>query len=467
MKRAPVAKTTPAAKRAPVTGMTPNPSPSTRAAASKPSEKNTTPASNFNESSPVVVAPEVTPAPKKDDEDPTVTLVKLQSQQFAYQYAVSLRPKKPFDGVSKEIDFEHYLKKFENVLSTPGLSAKLRLAEFRFWFIDLSGLKIARFLLREDAELAIVEATSFLKDEYGRKRTTANEMLETLMAGEKIPQKDTLALDEFVTGLGAVYYIAVDTDRADEFDKKSLFDSIIENKLPHLRYEWAKKWSKNEVVKGPKICFPDFLSYLSKAVKIAKYTDASKMSSKDAKPEVTPKASVSKSPNWTSQRSRNASHEFPSMMRPTYGQGDALSTRKKNGDVLSTNHSRGDAFSTSKNVGLTPLSGASLSETDLESASDAYCVLCDKSHCISDCATFVALSPDERATVCRNNDLCFRCLRSGHVARACTSRGRCIVCGKPHHGALHGSTAPPTAWTSNQTTFAVKTTTQTAPQESA
>merc|ERR1712015_469722 len=457
MKRAPVAKTTPAAKRAPVTGMTPNPSPSTRAAASKPSEKNTTPASNFDESSPVVVAPEVAPAPKKDAEDPTVTLVKLQSQQFAYQYAVSLRPKKPFDGVSKEIDFEHYLKKFENVLSTPGLSAKLRLAEFRFWFVKLAALKIAHFLLRKDAELAIVEATSFLKDEYGRKRTTANEMLETLMAGEKIPQKDTLAFDEFVTGLGAVYYIAVDTDRADEFDKKSLFDSVIENKLPHLRYEWVKKWSKNEVVKGPKICFPDFLSYLSRAVKIAKCTDASKTSSREVKPEVTPKASVSKSPNWTSQRSRNASHEYPSMLGPTYGQGDALSTRKKTGDAFSTNESKGEAFSTSK----------SLSETDLESASDAYCVLCDGSHRISECATFVALSPDERATVCRNNDLCFRCLRLGHVARACTSRGRCIVCGKPHHGALHGSTAPPTAWTPNQMTFAVKTTTPTAPQESA
>merc|ERR1712015_446522 len=417
MKRAPVAKTTPAAKRAPVTGMTPNPSPSTRAAASKPSEKNTTPASNFDESSPVVVAPEVAPAPKKDAEDPTVTLVKLQSQQFAYQYAVSLRPKKPFDGVSKEIDFEHYLKKFENVLSTPGLSAKLRLAEFRFWFVKLAALKIAHFLLRKDAELAIVEATSFLKDEYGRKRTTANEMLETLMAGEKIPQKDTLAFDEFVTGLGAVYYIAADTDRADEFDKKSLFDSVIENKLPHLRYEWAKKWSKNEVVKGPKICFPDFLRYLSKAVKIAKCIDASKTSSREVKPEVTPKTSVSKSPNWTSQRSRNASHEYPSMPGPTYGLGDALSTHKKTGDAFSTNHSRGDAFSTSKNIDQSSLTGASLSETELESSSDVYCILCDGSHRISECATFVALSPDERATVCRNNDLCFRCLRSGHVAR--------------------------------------------------
>merc|ERR1712015_466137 len=210
------------------------------------------------------------------------------------------------------------------------------------------------------------------------------------------------------------------------------------------------------------------------AVRFAKNVDASKMSSRDAKPEVTPKASVSKSPNWTSQRSRNASHEYPSMPGPTYGLGDALSTHKKTGDALSTNHFRGDVLSTSKNVVPTPLSGASLSETELESGSDAYCVLCDKSHRLSECATFVAFSPDERATVCRNNNLCFRCLRSGHVARACTSKKQCLVCGKPHHAALHGSTPPPSTlnkganeFVPHQTNFAVKPTTSTTPQESA
>jgi len=444
----------------------------------KPSKKDATPVSGFTSAYVDAASNDAglaaTPSAKKDDEDASVTLVKLQSQQFAFQYAVSLRPKKPFDGVSKELDFELYLKEFESALSTPGLSDELRLAEFKFWFANLAALKIRHFLLRKDAELAIREAISFLKKEYGRRRTTANEMLESLMAGEKIPQKDTLAVDEFVTGLGAVYYIAIDTDRADEFDKKSLFDSIIENKLPHLRLEWVKKWSKNEIAEGPKIVFTDFLSYLSTAVKIAKNIDASKTSSKDTKPEVTPKASVSRQSTWNPQRSRNATREFPSMLKPTYGQGDALSTRKKTGDALSTYKSRGDVLSTSKNNIPTPLSGASLSETELESGSDAYCVLCDKSHRISECATFVAFSPDERATVCRNNNLCFRCLRSGHVARACTSRYRCIVCGKPHHAALHGSTPPPSTlnksaneFVPHQTYFAVKPTTSATPQESA
>ena len=193
-----------------------------RSATPKSPKEKTTPASQFT--------PAFDAAPHFDaaSEDAASTLVKLQSQEFAFRYAVSLRPKFPFDGKSQRIDFDHYLKEFEDAQSTPGLTAKLRLSECRFWFVGLAGLKISRFLLRKDAEAAIAEAIEVLSNEYGKKRTSANEMLEALMAGEKVPQKDVVAVDEFVSRLEAIYYTALDTDRAEEFDKKSLFDSILE-----------------------------------------------------------------------------------------------------------------------------------------------------------------------------------------------------------------------------------------------
>jgi len=282
-------KGTPSSKVA-ASKATPNPK-RTPPAAPKPSGKTTqivtSPAPSYTipfvDPSPIDVVPEVTPAAAKDAENAASTLINLQSQQFAFQYAVSLRPKSPFNGISKDTDFEHYLKEFENVLSTPGLSAKLRLGEFRFWFVDLSGVKIAHFLLRKDEEKAIVEAISLLKQEYGKKRTTADEMLKTLMAGGKILQKDVVAVDSFVSNLGAAYYIALDTDRAEEFERKSLFDSILENKLPQFKRDWIKKWSKNEVNNGPKILFADFLSYLTMAVRIAKNTEVSETATKDPK----------------------------------------------------------------------------------------------------------------------------------------------------------------------------------------
>ena len=118
---------------------------------------------------------------------------------------VNLRPKRPFDGKSGKLDFEQYLRKFESALKTPGLSSTLRLSEFEHWWVGVSGVKIARFLLREDKEDAIKEALSLLKKEYGKRRTTADEMLEDLMVGDKVPQKDLGAVDEFVSNL-RVYF---------------------------------------------------------------------------------------------------------------------------------------------------------------------------------------------------------------------------------------------------------------------
>jgi len=466
-KTAPMTKTTPVAVDTPAVGTTPA---TKKAPKTTPSPKTTPPFYTlpFADSSPNP-GPEVTPV-----EDATSALVKLQSQQFAFQYAVSLRPRKPFDGISEEIDFEHYLKKFERALATPGLSAKLRLAEFQFWFANLSGRKIAHFLLRDDEEAAIAEAISLLKEEYGRKRTTADEMLRSLMAGEKIPQKDVVAVDSFVTDLGAAYYVALDTGRAEEFERKALFDSILENKLPQFKTEWIKKWSKNEVNHGPKIFFADFLRFLTMAVKVAKNTKASGTAAKESKrPEEYHNAGA-KGPS-SFQSGRISGREFP-LLRPTYLKNGENPIHKKRNDESSISYSkkRGDDFSTSQNARA---SAHSRSEDNVEAKSESYCPICEMPHPLATCPTFLASSTDDRATLCRNKNLCFKCLKAGHMARTCFSKVRCGDCDGIHHTALHGSSPPASQsngnasnFVPNITTFAVKPTQQkspSAPQDTA
>ena len=92
-------------------------------------------------------------------------------------------------------------------------------------------------------------------------------MLEDLLIGEKVPQKDLVAVDKFVSSLEAIYYVALDTGRAGEFEKKSLFELVLLNKLPQFRYKWIIKWSKNEEDEGVSLTFLDFLSYLKSAVR--------------------------------------------------------------------------------------------------------------------------------------------------------------------------------------------------------
>jgi len=411
---------------------------------------------------------------KEVAENHAATLVKLQAQEFAFQYVVNLRPKNPFDGQSGKVDFDHYLKEFECAISTPGLSAKLRLLEFRFWFVGLAGLKIARFLLRKDEEAAIGEATATLISEYGKKRTSAEEMLENLMVGEKVSQKDIFAVDMFVSSLEAIYYVALDTDRAEEFDKKSLFESVLKGKLPHLRFKWIEKWSKNEEKNGSKLTFLDFLSYLKSAVRVAKNMGVFETTPKDAARNEA-SSGYSKSAYWGDASPRG----LATTKRDAAYRGDAssrgLATTKRDGAFQNNAKNAGSAgaFSPRSSGNDSSLLRPSYTDNDIEINSESYCVMCEKAHSLIGCAKFVALSPEERTTLCRNKGLCFKCTQSGHTARACRSRVRCITCGGPHHVFLHVAASNPALnnaasnFVPNQTTFAVKATTPTAPVDSA
>ena len=57
---------------------------------------------------------------------------------------------------------------------------------------------------------------------------------------------------------------------------------------------------------------------------------------------------------------------------------------------------------------------------------------------MQDCRKFAALSKPEKAKVVRENRLCIRCMRQGHIMRDCTEREGCRECGNNHHTTLHG-----------------------------
>ena len=245
----------------------------------------------FNESSPVVVEPEVTLAADQRTlgQEAASNLVNIQAHQFEYQYMVSQRPKKPFSGKGNDIDFEQYLRKFEAAIQMPGLTAALKLSEAKFWFINTAGIKVSRFLLRENKEEALEELIAMLKMDYGKRRTTPDEMLEDLMGGDKIPQKDLDAVEEFVAKLESVYYLALDTGRSDQFDKKTLFEGILANKLPQFKHKWIVRWSRKEQANGPLIFFIDFIDYLKTAVRIARNLDRCDAATKEVKRDVSTK----------------------------------------------------------------------------------------------------------------------------------------------------------------------------------
>ena len=144
-------------------------------------------------------------------------LVGLQTQQLAYQMVTQCRPKVKFSGEGKQ-DFEQALKELEAALQTPGMTEMMKLNELPHWFSGPAGLVVTRFSLRKDAKTALEEAIEQLTLVFGRRWTTADEMLETLLVGDKVSVKDTASQLSFVLKLENAYALALETNRAPEFD---------------------------------------------------------------------------------------------------------------------------------------------------------------------------------------------------------------------------------------------------------
>lgn len=69
--------------------------------------------------------------------------------------------------------------------------------------------------------------------------------------------------------------------------------------------------------------------------------------------------------------------------------------------------------------------------------SQTKCPLCQASHFINKCSTFVSMNPSQRRDTVKTHKRCFNCLSDKHSATACKSKYSCRVCRKKHHLMLH------------------------------
>ena len=69
------------------------------------------------------------------------------------------------------------------------------------------------------------------------------------------------------------------------------------------------------------------------------------------------------------------------------------------------------------------------------------CFVCNDSHPLYRCETFIKMPLSERSQVVKENRRCFNCFRTHHI-KDCNSRARCRECGYKHHTLLHDPNRP-------------------------
>ena len=85
-----------------------------------------------------------------------------------------------------------------------------------------------------------------------------------------------------------------------------------------------------------------------------------------------------------------------------------------------------------------PKSTAKLTNLSAEiKTSDPACAYCESMHDTDGCATFNALTVNQKREFLKEKRLCFACYGAGHMSRGCSARRQCSICGRLHPTALH------------------------------
>ena len=277
----------------------------------------------------------------------------------------------------------------------------MRVAELPHWFTGNAGLIIDRFTSEPDATKGLSLALKALKKEFGRKTATAKQMLQELLGGDRIPEKDFSSLKTFTLRLEKAYQVACDTHREGTFDLPETINDVLRLKLPHLAVNWAKKVSEAESNflendQVPELTFKQFLSFAKRQISIAETTSDILKNPDLQRPASKPPVRIA---------ATDASKPSSSQSAPP------------------------PARSNQPNKPDTP----------------SRCAVCPQAmHHTSDCRRFAGMNAADKGRIVKTKGLCIRCLGTKHLLRDCTSKMTCNECNSPHHTAMHGVSLPKT-----------------------
>ena len=317
-------------------------------------------------------------------------LVKLQQQQLesslrqsALSQLKEMRPEKKFSGTSnKRMDFDKHVKDFEDIAEIPGVTKKQMLNEFQHWF-EGAAFKLVEAETLKRTATAVDDALATLKEKFGKRQETALELLDEALQGKAINAKDHHGLLDFYAKLKSIYSLACETNRAGDFENKLVVKTVIEKKLPHLKDKWARKVAKEKIYNESEMNFSQFLQYV------------------------------------------NEEHVFSEMISrycDGTNQGKPVANAKVSATSAAAAAKKGSTPATTK---TTP----------------GHCPRCDAAHKLDECAIFKELTATDRRKFTKNQNLCFKCLQPGHMARECTSTISCDKCDITHHPLTHPAPA--------------------------
>ena len=317
---------------------------------------------------------------ERKDERGFSQFMEIQARMAAITTLQAIRPKIKFAS-GRRTDFAKQMKLLEGAFETPAATPRMKLQELPFYF-EGSALKLIEAdVIRKDAKVALREAIQKLEKKFGVRRETALEMLEELLAGKPLGEKDHNALLDFYARLQSIYSLAKETGRSADFEARSVVDAILKKKIPHLMVKWFKKSVRHLRDNGKDLGFEDFLQFVDEE------------------------------------------HAVAELMAKAMGGAQSGQKQIVGAKVAATSIQEGG-------------------RTGMAAAKASGCRACGAGHALQACEAFRDMGAAEKRKLCQVGEICYKCLGSGHAARFCKEEGQCGKCSRQHHTSVHNLFAP-------------------------
>ena len=369
------------------------------------------------------------------------SLLTVNLRQHSRSLMVQSRPTKEnrFTGDNVYQDYESFENNFDTATDHEGITDQMRYLELKQWVAGPAEVIVLQYQNEKDFSVALQKAKNHLKREFAGKISTARQMLDELLSGPKLQEKDVKTIQMFILRLGQVHQRAVETEREATFSTRETYNEILRRKLPpYFGTKWAARQTDHE-----ERCATD--SNLQKNLSFQTFIDFCRRINR---------ISVNKQDIYKT--------ETPAPNKPAANENAGGAKKKQTPAINSTGVEVKVAASTSskphkkpppkrdppkksfadaatpKPGGNDPPKSKPPAPPPKTAAGDKPCPACQTgTHDLSSCREFLKKSIDDKKELVLKHGRCFLCLQYGHMVNTCPSEITCDKCGKNHNTLFH------------------------------
>ena len=305
----------------------------------------------------------------------------LMEKRIAMESAKEARPEKRFDGGSV-VAYRAMLAIFDNNTQSSGFGPREKLIELQKYVSGPPATMVASHMLNPNSEEAYSSARRDLDNVYGATPESSWAMLDEIKAGGQIAEDDVVGLQKFLAAAMMTHAMAKTAGKDAEMTHPSRLKEIVEARAFFLMRSFAAKVLQVRDRENRNLDFEDFRALISDHISIMQLCKGRKSGKQHAKVAFT------------------------------------------TGNDVETGN--GERYASA-----------------VEDRDGGGCGLCKKDHQTQYCEQMTDLDSDARFKKLIHNNICVRCMISGHHQKDCPAPPPvCLVCRGRHHSALHRNALP-------------------------